>query len=688
MMYFAQKQLAKKALFTILLTGFGAVGFATNYFENFTFQGRLLEDGVPVNASREFDFYLVNESDAVIASQLNEVKSVVDGLFTVELSGFGNNLSFGDGLQYYIAVHLNDDPDPIGKIKITAAPYAVNALNALNAVDKTGDTMTGDLSISSGDLTLSTGELNIGTATLNNDYGSLKVDSGKFNVGADQFVVNTSGVGINNAAPSSIYTMDIRPKTGLCASVNLGSGGLLAGYSGDTDGVELDGGMYPNGTNHTARSTTASRVACSDGLISFHTDDNLTVGGTFSPTTRVVIDQQGDVGIGTTVPQEKLHVTCDDYSAILLEADTDAKAYIGVIDYGDTLNNAPGAIILSNVDYTGSSYDLLNESALGYGVLLETYETGSNTSGIKGSCWTADDTHTPLFHFSPDGKFHLFNGNYTGDIYVKNDGYLWVKATSDATEVRLTTHADPRSIAPSAQTSFDNQNVELPWSFQNINKVVGKGAIVDIAKGFEFLESLMQQQLGQDGGQLFFEYDLPAEQVISVDEHIAELVDQLISRKLEANPWTLVDLGASNHVPQDAVEQVEVTERQQVEETYTDYEINFDTNEIVEVEKTRLVEKEIGTGRFTKQLKSDYCLRDGKLYCRTSVDDLDLNAEEIPALPDWVLQRAAQPSQRSMQQTIDNQLSLGVQRVKLRELAQKSAPLTVKSEDKETAMAD
>jgi hypothetical protein len=656
MIHFTKKSLTRRAMLIFLLSGIGTAGYSANFSENFTFQGRLLENGVPVTDTVDFDLSIYDAASAGTqkGTTYSVSRQVVDGLFTIELSNVGTTISTGDGEQYYVEVVADDVT--LGRMKITAAPYAVNAMNALNAVEKTGDTMTGNLTI----------------------------DSGSFTVSTDKFIVTSSGVGIGTSTPSSTHSLDIQETI---SSVNMGAGGLVAGFTGDADGVELDGGMYPNGTNHTARSTTASRVACSAGDISFHTDSGLTVDGTFTPTLRMTVLSDGKVGVGNVTPLAPLHISNGSLGQVRIDAGSaDTVGTLAVVDCGDA-NNSPATMLMSNVQYDGAGvYSRISSTKNGVMLSLDTLSGATN--GIKGFNLTTSDVGKLLFHAESDGDFHLFEYDDQSSAKLKvTDGELYaVDSSSNVTQ--LSSHASPQRVRANASTSFDNQNIELPWSLHHRNRVVGKGAVVDMAKALDFIEDMMQAQLGTDEGQLFFDYDLSQDEVQSVDDHIAEAVDLLIERRLSTKPWTEVDLGTSDVVPADAVERVEIMEIQRVEEIYIDHEIDFNTNQIVEVEKTRRVDQEVGTGEYKKQLTADYCLKDGKLLRRTTVDDLNLSSGDVPGLPDWVLQRAAQPAQSSLQQVIDNQLSLGIQRAKLRDLAQKSAPLTVKSENKETAMAD
>jgi hypothetical protein len=177
----------------------------------------------------------------------------------------------------------------------------------------------------------------------------------------------------------------------------------------------------------------------------------------------------------------------------------------------------------------------------------------------------------------------------------------------------------------------------LPWSQNHSNSLLGKETTVDMAKAMQWVEQKMQAELGPEGGQLFFSKDIPGE---SVEQYIENSVMQQVEAILAEDPWIEVPLLGGGGLPDEAWEEVEILDEVEVEETVTEYEIDWDSARVVSVPKTRTVTRRAGTGRFMRQLKSSYELReDGRLYRQRTVNDISPEDISIPILPDWILDR-------------------------------------------------
>jgi hypothetical protein len=105
----------------------------------FTYQGRLLKDGTPVNDTCDFQFSLwdaVNDGNQVGNTQTINDVMVNNGYLTVSLNSggeFGGSAFAGEARHLQIATQCTGDGDFVslgGRVALNAAPYALYALQA------------------------------------------------------------------------------------------------------------------------------------------------------------------------------------------------------------------------------------------------------------------------------------------------------------------------------------------------------------------------------------------------------------------------------------------------------------------------------------------------------------------------------------------------------------------------------
>jgi len=104
----------------------------------FTYQGHLTQGEEPVDNTCDFQFGLWDANSGGNQVGITQTVSSVDvdkGYFSVELNGsgeFGGNAFTGDARYLVIVVQCPDDSSPVsmGRVALTAAPYALYALEA------------------------------------------------------------------------------------------------------------------------------------------------------------------------------------------------------------------------------------------------------------------------------------------------------------------------------------------------------------------------------------------------------------------------------------------------------------------------------------------------------------------------------------------------------------------------------
>ncbi|HRH26059.1 MAG TPA: tail fiber domain-containing protein [Candidatus Paceibacterota bacterium] len=120
----------------------------------------------------------------------------------------------------------------------------------------------------------------------------------------------SGNVGVGTNTPTHTLTVDGGGYTSVRffnGSNTLG-GGMFLGAGGDSIGLVMQGGEY-NSSGFVARATYASDLFFNNGYVQLRTDSELTPGSTYNPTTRLIIDRSGLVGIGNSSPLAQLHVT-------------------------------------------------------------------------------------------------------------------------------------------------------------------------------------------------------------------------------------------------------------------------------------------------------------------------------------------------------------------------------------------
>jgi hypothetical protein len=223
----------------------------------FVYQGRLLDEGSPAEGLYDFQFKLYNANvDAIQQGSTIEINDheTIDGYFTIELD-FGSGIFDGDDLWLEIAARPGDSNEPDAfeilnpRVQLTAAPYSLYAKTAGYA--QTAGGIPGGIT---------------GSGTAN--YVA------KFtgpNTIADSAIYEYFGdVGIGTSTPASRLSIQMRGKANPTIPPFIAPGLVIKGGSNNF-GNQLE------------------------------VQDS-------SENKRFLVDSTGNVGIGTTSPQAKLHV--------------------------------------------------------------------------------------------------------------------------------------------------------------------------------------------------------------------------------------------------------------------------------------------------------------------------------------------------------------------------------------------
>jgi len=197
-------------------------------------------------------------------------------------------------------------------------------------------------------------------------------------------------------------------------------------------------------------------------------------------------------------------------------------------------------------------------------------------------------------------KFYAKKGFSTTDMWAMDDS---------GNVTQLTSHKDPREIATATSTSFGDPRIVLPFSFHHENRLLAKGAVVDMAALVRDVEALT-------GKRYTTVYDLPAPSTEELLDHYPRI-----------------------EIPiEEAWEEVEV----RAPETKTVYRYDLDAERIYSVEVPTGEPSQVGTGTTKRQLKPGVRFDEatGKFYRRPRPEEIPAGA--TPNLPQWIVDRLPQ----------------------------------------------
>ncbi len=115
--------------------------------EGFTYQGVLVDNGVPVNGTVTLQISLADKSGTVLYSEMLANVVVSDGLFNVVIGGsspFPTSMNFNEQYFLTMVVTTSGGSFTIGPMPLWDAPYAINSF-AVNGISASLVPVAGDL---------------------------------------------------------------------------------------------------------------------------------------------------------------------------------------------------------------------------------------------------------------------------------------------------------------------------------------------------------------------------------------------------------------------------------------------------------------------------------------------------------------------------------------------------------------
>lgn len=209
-----------------------------------SYQGRLVENGIPANGVRKMDFSIETTGEVEIWSMEMPAVSVSNGLFQVNLGPFGEGIVSQMGQDLWLKVVVEGTPLP--RQQLMGAPYAFSlvpgaTVNGTTAVpmfsvsNGLGIGIKGNSEHLVGVQGLSSNNFGLeGRSTYSSGvYGESNNSHGVFAFG---YAPNVSALYAGSGSPEGIAILGLVDSTkAAIVTKNGGSGPLLEGYAGDTD---------------------------------------------------------------------------------------------------------------------------------------------------------------------------------------------------------------------------------------------------------------------------------------------------------------------------------------------------------------------------------------------------------------------------------------------------------------------
>ncbi len=358
--------------------------------------------------------------------------------------------------------------------------------------------------------------------------------------------------------------------------------------------------------------------------------DKLKLGTTgIDTSTRLTVDGNGRLGIGTTIPEQMLHVVSTSDHVARFQASSAPYIYF---------DNSSGYENSISMDSEGKIY--IGGGGTARSVRLRTGWTARLTVDPDGLVGIG--TTVPAEQLDINGAIRLRDMGGTGG----GNGYsvLFSQDVSGVSQLyggdeqqfawQLSSHRDPRDVNPSADSSFMDLDIPLPFSFHHYNRLIGKGAVVDMAAMVKEFESLT-------GKSFTYPYELSPEQVLDYPAWQASEQErmEIEARQniIETTPEVEIAIG-------DAWEEREIMEEVVSASPVVRYRYDLDSEEVIEYVDTIPAVQLAGTGVYRRVLKPGVRFDEstGKFFRRRTLEEIEIDPIAPPELPDWIVARLPQ----------------------------------------------
>ena len=260
-------------------------------------------------------------------------------------------------------------------------------------------------------------------------YGALAFSTGSATSNLERLRINSAGnVGIGTSSPTSQLSLSEETANTTTQSDQIR---VQAGSSGTT-GVGFGSNIYFVGERNDGNAQAMGRIgfaASTNSGSNLSSDFIVQTASSGTPAERMRIDSSGNVGIGTSNPATKLHITKDGNQSAVLDAYEAQQVSHNTIAYTRWVQNASGIANIMGVD---SSAGILGTSS-NHPLSIRTNNTTAMTIdsagnvgiGVVPSAWNTDTggrTALQIGFGSISGRLNDTQAEFTNNAYATGTG--------------------------------------------------------------------------------------------------------------------------------------------------------------------------------------------------------------------------------------------------------------------------